>query len=190
MGDGAAFLLIICLIILIFIVLFIISVFNSLVSLKNNMKKYWANIDVLLKQRYDEIPNIVETVKGYMKHEKKTLEELTEMRATMMNASSKNELAKSSDQISGAIKSIFAVAENYPKLQASQSFLKLQERITSLENEIADRRELYNDSVNIYNTKIESFPDLFVARMFKYSREEPFSALAEEKLNVKVKINS
>jgi LemA protein len=189
MGALVKSLLVLALVLAVIVLPYVIFVFNSLVSLKNNIKKAWANIDVLLKQRYDEIPNLVEIVKGYMKHEKKVLEELTSMRTAMMIASSKNEMARLSDEVSGTIKSIFAVAENYPKLQASQSFLKLQERISSLENEIADRRELYNDSVNIYNTKIESFPDVLVAKMFKYSREEPFSALVEEKANVKVKID-
>jgi LemA protein len=180
--------LVVVLVVLVFIILYMISVFNGLVSLKNNIKKSWANIDVLLKQRYDEIPNLIETVKGYMKHEKNTLADLTKLRTVMMNASTKSEMAKASTEISASLKSIFAVAENYPKLQASESFLKLQERISALENEIADRREFFNDSVNIYNTKIESFPDMLVANMFKYRREEPFSALAAEKENVKVKV--
>lgn len=183
-------LLIIALFLAVILLPYVIFVYNGFVSLKNNIRKAWANVDVLLKQRYDELPNLVEAVKGYMKHEKNVLENLTAMRAAMMSASSKNEMARLSEQVSGAIKSIFAVAENYPKLQASQNFLKLQERITSLENEIADRRELYNDCVNIYNIKIESFPDLLVAKIFKYKKEESFSALAEEKQNVKIKINS
>jgi LemA protein len=95
-------------------------------------------------------------------------------------------MAKANNKISANIKTIFAVAENYPKLQASQNFLKLQERITALENEIADRRELYNDSVNLYNIRIESFPDMFIARMFKYKKEEPFSATVEEKKSKKI----
>ena len=181
--------LIIALFIAVIVLPYVIFVYNSFVSLKNNIKKAWANVAVLLKQRYDELPNLVEAVKGYMKHEKKVLEELTSMRAAMTAVSSKNEKARLSDEVSGSIKSIFAVAENYPKLQASQNFLKLQQRITSLENEIADRREFYNDSVNIYNIKTESFPDLIVARMFKYTKEEPFSANAGEKQNVKIKMN-
>ena len=170
------------------IIAYVVSLFNGLVSLKNNIRKSWANIDVLLKQRYDEIPNLVETVKGYMKHEKKVLEDITKTRAALAGASSKNEMAALNEKMSGSIKSIFAVAENYPKLQASSNFLKLQERISSLENEIADRREFYNDCVTIYNTKIESFPDMYVARLFKYGRKEPFSAFPDEKKNVKPKL--
>lgn len=187
MEEGYKIVLIVLAIIVVFLIMYVISVFNSLVSLKNNIRKSWANIDVLLKQRYDEIPNIVETVKGYMKHEKKTLESLTAMRTTMMKSSSKEEMARLSDEMSGSIKSLFAVAENYPKLQASQNFLKLQQRITALENEIADRREFYNDYVNIYNTKIQSFPDLIVAKMFKYTKEDPFGAKSDEKKSVIVK---
>lgn len=173
--------------ILIGLIAYIIGIFNSLVTLRNNIRKAWANIDVLLKQRYDEVPNLIESVKGYMKHEKAILEEIARIRSAMMRSSSKAEIAGMSMQLSSSIKSLFAVAENYPKLQASGNFLKLQERITALENEIADRRELYNDSINIYNTKTESFPDMFIARWFKFAKETPFCAAPEEKNNVNVR---
>jgi LemA protein len=181
MSEISVVLMFVLILIIVGVLAYIITIFNGLVMLKNNIRKSWANIDVLLKQRSDEIPNLIETVKGYMRHEKKTLEAITQMRSQMMSAHSKHDMAQLNNQMSGAIKSLFAVAENYPKLQASANFLKLQERLTILENEIADRREFYNDSVTVYNIKIESFPDLFIARMFKYSREEPFSATEQEK---------
>ncbi len=165
---------------------YIIAIFNGLIQLKNNIKKSWANIDVLLKQRYDELPNLVETVKGYMKHEKKVLTEITLARTAMMSATTKADKAGFNDKLSKNIKTLFAVAENYPKLQASDNFLKLQERISALENEIADRREFYNDSVNNYNIRIQSIPDVVVARMLKYTEEDLFKATDDEKKVVKV----
>jgi LemA protein len=185
---GPVMLTAILLIIFMGIIAYIISIFNGLIQLKNNIKKSWANIDVLLKQRYDEIPNLIETVKGYMRHEKNTLMEITKARTALMSATTMSEKAKLNNTISGNLKSLFAVAENYPKLQASENFLKLQERISAIENQIADRREFYNDSVNNYNIRIQSIPDVVVANMLKYQAEEMFKATAEEAKNVKVSI--
>lgn len=168
------------------LIVYIITIFNGLIELKNNIKKSWANIDVLLKQRHDELPNLIETVKGYMRHEKDTLAAITKARTELMNATTINSKAKANEEISKNIKSLFAVAENYPKLQASENFLKLQERISAIENEIADRREFYNDSVNNYNIRIQSFPDMIIARALKYTESELFKATNEEKNNVKV----
>lgn len=166
----------------------VFSVYNGLVSLRNNIDKAWANIDVVLKQRSDLIPNLVEAVKGYMKHEKGTLEEITRQRAAMMGAATLGQKAKSSEAISAALKSIFAVAENYPKLQASENFLKLQEQLAAMENQIADRREFYNDSVLLYNTRINSLPDKFVAGPFGFREKEYFKAMEGDKEAVKVKL--
>jgi LemA protein len=168
---------------------YIIIMFNSLVRLKNSISKAWSNIDVLLKQRYDELPNLVSTVKGYMKHEKETLTLLTKMRAMAMKDQTMQRKAAMSDIVAESIKSIFAVAENYPNLKANESFLKLQERITGLENEIADRREFYNDSVYLYNTRIQSFPDMLLAKALKYTPEEMFKATDEERKAVAVSIS-
>ncbi len=169
-------------------VFYLFSVYNGLVSLRNNIDKAWANIDVLLKQRTDLIPNLVEVVKGYMKYEKQTLTDITAMRTSMMSAQTPHEKAVASEGISTALKSIFAVAENYPKLKANENFLKLQEQLTAMENQIADRREFYNDSVMLYNTRIKSVPDNVVAGMLNFREKEYFRAEEAEKAPVQVKM--
>ncbi len=167
---------------------YLLSIYNGLVQLRNNIDKAWANIDVVLKQRTDLIPNLVEAVKGYMKHEKSTLEEITRLRTAMMSASGPAEKARASEGISAALKTIFAVAENYPKLEASQNFLKLQEQLTAMENQIADRREFYNDSVMLFNTRIHSLPDSLFASAMGYRDKEYFKAAEGEKGAVSVKM--
>ncbi|MBS3175480.1 LemA family protein [Candidatus Woesearchaeota archaeon] len=184
----ASVLLTIFLILLTILIIYIIIIFNSLISLKNNISKSWSNIDVLLKQRSEEIPNLVETVKGYMKHEKSLLLEITKERTSLINSSSLSEKAKVDNAISSSLKTIFAVSEKYPKLRANENFLKLQNRITGLENELSDRREFYNDSVTIYNTRIQSFPDLFIAKVFNFNAKELFRVLEEERKVVKTNI--
>lgn len=174
----------ICLVVLISLLL----VYNSLVRLKNNIKKSWANIDVLLKQRSDELPNLIASVKGYMDHERSTLEALTKARTDLLQASTLSKKAVADNSITQALKTIFAVAENYPTLKANENFLKLQNRITALENELADRREFYNDSVNLYNIRIHSIPDVIVARMMNYTDADLFKATDDEKTVVPVKI--
>lgn len=166
----------------------VISIYNGLIELKNNITKSWANIDVLLKQRTDEIPNLIAAVKGYMKHEKDLLIELTNARTSIIGASSLSGKAKADKEISGALKSIFAVSENYPSLKANENFLKLQQRITAIENELADRREFYNDSVNIYNIRIQSIPDVFFAKMLGFVKQEMYKVSDEDKRNVKIEI--
>ena len=168
-------------------VFYAFSVYNGLISLKNNIEKAWANIDVLLKQRTDLIPNLVETVKGYMKYEKAVLTDITRLRTSMMLAQGMSDKAKASEALSGALKSIFAVAENYPQLQASQNFLELQKQLSAVENQIADRREFYNDSVLLFNTRIHSVPDSVVAKMLGYKDNEYFKVAEEDKAEVKVK---
>ena len=167
--------------------LWIIGVYNGLIRLKNNIKKSWSNINVLLKQRNSELPKLIGSVKGYMKHEKSTLVQITKARAAIMKAKTKHEKAAADNLITGALKTLFAVAENYPKLQANQNFMHLQSRISGLENELADRREFYNDSVNTYNIKIQSFPDMLVANFLKYKEEELFKATPAEIRDIKVK---
>ena len=176
---------VIILVVLIALVIYIILMFNGFISLRNNIGKAWANIDVILKQRNDELPNLVETVKGYMKHEKETLFMLTKARTAWASATTLNKKAAVSNVITDAVKSIFAVAENYPTLKANENFLKLQERISGLENEIADRREFYNESVTRYNTRTQSFPDLILAGIFGFKPAEWFKATEEEKQQVK-----
>jgi LemA protein len=181
--------IIILVVILLVLVVFggyLVSIYNGFVRLKNNIKKSWANINVLLKQRSDELPKLIASVKGYMKHEKGVLTELTKARTAIMNAKTKTQKAKADQSISGALKTLFAVAENYPNLKANENFMQLQDRISSLENELSDRREFYNDSVNTYNIRQESFPDMIVANFMKLKQEEMFKVSEEDKKDVKV----
>src|SRR5678816_4620265 len=141
-----------------------VIIYNELIRLRNDNDRAWANIDVLLKQRHDEIPNLVSTVKGYMDHERQTLLAVTEARAASMNAASIGQKAQADLMMTGALRGLFAVAENYPELKANENFLKLQNRISELEERIADRREFFNDDVNTYNTRINQLPEVFVAR--------------------------
>ena len=155
--------------------------------MRNNISKSWANIDVLLKQRSDELPKLVNSVKGYIKYEEKVLTKVTEARTKFLDAQTVQEKAKADNMITDALKSLFAVAENYPTLKANDSFLQLQKRISGLENELADRREFYNDSVNEYNIKIDSFPDMIVARMMGYTQpEEMFKVEESDKKDVDI----
>lgn len=165
---------------------YVVTIFNGLIRLKNNIKKAASNIDVLLKQRSDELTKLLESVKGYMKYEKDVLTEVTKARTAVTGASSMKEKAAANNQLDSVFKTLFAVAENYPKLQASESFKQLQERISSLEDSIADRREFYNDSVNNFNIRIESIPDIVVARMLGYTQQELFEASAEDRKDVKI----
>ena len=166
---------------------YIIAMFNGLIRLKNNIKKSWANIDVLLKQRSDELPKLIASVKGYMKHERGTLTEITKARTAFLNANTMAEKAKADNVLTGALKSLFAVAENYPQLKANENFLQLQNRISGIENELADRREFYNDSTNTYNIRIQSFPDMILARIMGYSEQEMFKVAEADKKDVEVK---
>src|SRR3954452_949475 len=163
-----------------------IIIYNELVRLRNDNDRAWANIDVLLKQRHDEIPNLVETVKGYMQHEQQTLLSVTQARTASMNASSVGQKAIADLQIVSALRSLFAVAENYPQLKANENFLKLQNRITELEERIADRREFFNDDVNTYNTRIGQIPDVFVASFMNLKRREMFKVSEQDRSQVEV----
>jgi LemA protein len=142
---------------------YVVMIFNGLVAVKNDVSKAWANIDILLKQRHDELPNLVEVCKGYMTHERETLERVTQARSQYQQAVSVDQKAQAEQGTTAALRSLFAVAENYPQLKANDNFLKLQNRITELESEIADRREFYNDSVNTFNVRIQQVPDTFIA---------------------------
>lgn len=166
--------------------LYFVMVYNGLVQLKNNIKKSFANIDVLLKQRAEELPKLVDTVKGYMKHEKDILTEVTKARTAFMNAKTVGEKAAADNMMTGTLKTLFAVAENYPQLKANENFNQLQGRISGIENELADRREFYNDSVNTYNIRIQSFPDMIIANMLHYTAEEMFKATEQERKDVKI----
>src|SRR6201988_3732979 len=145
------------------VLIYTIILYNGLVRLRNENDRAWANIDVLLKQRHDEIPNLVETVKGYMQHEQQTLVAVTQARTASISAASIKQKATADLMMTGALRGLFAVAENYPQLKANENFLKLQNRISELEERIADRREFFNDDVNTYNTRIRQFPEMFLA---------------------------
>ena len=176
--------------ILLFIVgvlVYSVMLYNELVRLRNDNDRAWANIDVLLKQRHDEIPNLVETVKGYMQHEQRTLLALTRARAASMNAASIRQKAQADLQMTGALRGLFAVAENYPQLKANENFLKLQMRITELEERIADRREFFNDDVNTYNTRIGQIPYVFVASYMSLKRRDMFQVSDEDRRLIEVK---
>lgn len=167
------------------VAMYAMAIYNGLVALKNDIRKSWSNIDVLLQQRYNELPNLLSCVKAYMAHETRTLQAVTEARTASMGARTLPEKAAADAMVSGALKGLFAVAENYPQLRAVESFQKLQERISGLENEIADRREFYNNAVNLYNIRIESIPDVFVANLLSYKREEFFKVTEEARQEFK-----
>ena len=170
------------------LVLYFITIYNSLVRLRNDIAKAWANIDVLLKQRHDELPKLIETCKGYMQHEQKTLQALTEARTTYLRATTVTEKAQADNLISGALKSLFAVAENYPDLKANGNFTHLQGRISELEEKIADRREFFNDDVNTYNIRIQQLPDVFVAHMLSLKHRDLFKVSEEDRRDVEMKL--
>ena len=155
--------LIVILLLLLGLVMYFITIYNGLVTVKNNTEKYWSNIDVLLKQRYDELPKLVEVCQRYMTHEAETLEKVIQARNMASGAGSVTEKANAENILTDTLKSLFAVTENYPELKADRRFAQLQSRISELEDEIADRRELFNESVNIYNIRIELIPEVFVA---------------------------
>ena len=142
---------------------YVLSIYNGLVALKNNIGRSWANIDVLLKQRHDELPKLVKTCEGYMQHERAVFDKLSEARAALAGARSVPERAEAEGLLTRALGGFFAVAESYPDLKANQSFLQLQSRITEIENHLADRREFYNDTVTTFNTRIQQMPDAIVA---------------------------
>jgi LemA protein len=180
--TGAAFLLFV-----VGILIYVVILYNELVRLRNDNDRAWANIDVLLKQRHDEIPNLVETVKGYMQHEQQTLVAVTQARAASMNAASIVQKATADLMMTGALRGLFAVAENYPQLKANENFLKLQNRITELEERIADRREFFNDDVNTYNTRIGQIPEVFVASFMSLKARAMFKVSDEDRRLVEVK---
>lgn len=154
--------------------IYAVVVYNGLVRLQNETRRAWANIDVLLKQRHDEVPNLVACVKGYMDHERQTLEAVTQARTASMNAANIPQKAQADLLMTGALRSFFAVAEGYPQLKANENFLALQNRISELEERIADRREFFNDDVNTYNTRIAQLPEVFMAQIMKLRPQEMF----------------
>ena|SRR5579863_3655972 len=165
---------IIVLVVIVLLVLWVIGVFNGLVTLKNRAKEAWADIDVQLKRRYDLIPNLVETVKGYATHEKSLFEDVTKARANAMNAQGIQAKGDAENMLSGTLKSLFAVSENYPDLKASTNFLQLQNELTDTEDKIQAARRFYNTNVRDLNIKIESFPANIIAGIFSFKPMDLF----------------
>lgn len=160
-----------------------VLMYNNLVTLKHNVDKAWSNIDVLLKQRHDELPKLVEVCKQYMKFEQDTLEKVMVARSRVFSAGEAgdvNALGSAESSLRVGLGNLFAVAENYPELKANETFKHLQSRITSLEDQIADRREFYNESVNVNNIRIEQFPDVIIARLMGFRDRELLQFSAEE----------
>ena len=170
----------IALIILAVVIIWFIMIYNGLVALKNRVDNGWAQIDTQLQRRYDLIPNLVETVKGYAAHEKETLENVVKARASMAKAGSMAEKAEADNMLSGTLKTLFAVSEAYPDLKANQNFKELQVELTNTENKIAFSRQFYNDSVNKFNNAILVFPKNIVAGMMRYTKAEYFQTTTPE----------
>ena len=173
-------------VILIILVFLVISIYNSLVTLRQRTEESWSDIDVQLKRRYDLIPNLVETVKGYATHEKELLENVTKARNVAMGANSLEDKAQAENMLSGTLKSIFAVSENYPDLKANQNFIELQRELSDTENKIQASRRFYNSTVMTLNTKIETVPSNLIASMFGFIKKEYFEIEEQEKEVVKV----
>jgi len=174
--------------IIVVVILWLISIYNSLVRLNNKTKEAWSDIDVQLKRRHDLIPNLVETVKGYAKHEEGVFTKVTEARANAISAKNPAEIAQAENALTGALKTLFAVAENYPELKASQNFQQLQQQLEETENKIEASRRFYNANVRDFNTKIETFPNNVVAGMLKFKKYDYYEvAEAKERENVEVK---
>ena len=171
-------------------IVYFILIYNNLVTLKHNVSKAWANIDVLLKQRHDELPKLVETCKQYMNYEKDALEAIIKARSAVSSAREKSDikaLGAAETQLRLGLGNLFALVEDYPELKANESFQHLQSRITGLEHDIADRREFYNDSVNIKNIRIEQFPDVIVARTMGFRSADLLEFAESEKADIDMK---
>ena len=165
---------------------YFLSLYNGLVEMKNNIGRSWANVDVLLKQRHDEIPKLVSTCEAYMQHERGVFDKLSEARGAVAAARTVAQRAEAEGRIGSALGGFLAVAENYPDLKADQSFRLLQQRISELENQIADRREFYNDVVTLFNTRIEQIPDSWMAEGMRLTHAELFKVSAADREDVRI----
>jgi len=165
---------------------YLVTIYNGLVAIKNDIDKAWANIDVMLKQRHDELTKLLEVCKGYMDFERDTLQKVTQARSMYQQAVTVDQKAQADQSMTSALRGFFAVAENYPDLKANNNFVQLQGRITQLENQIADRREFYNDSVNTFNIRIQQVPDTFVASFMQLTPRTMFKVEEADKEDVKM----
>ena len=166
------------------------TIYNGLIYVKENIKKSWANIDILLMQRSDEIPKLIKVLKSFAKHEKTMFDNVMVARKSYLGANNITEKADADNQISDALKSVFGLSEAYPELRSNENFLNLQDRISGLENEIADRRELYNESVNNHNIRIQSLPDVFIANAMGLDQEEMFQVKDSKKKDVDIDLDN
>jgi len=171
----------------ILVVLIVVYYINRIIRLGNRVENAWSQIDVQLKKRVDLVPNLVEAVKGYMKHEKNMITKVTEARERMLGAKTNEEKIKADKQISGALKTIFALAENYPKLRANENFMMLQEELSGIENKIAYSRQFYNDSILAYNNLVSTFPGMMFAKMLGKKKKKHLEITTVERKPVKVK---
>ncbi|MEM2948280.1 MAG: LemA family protein [Candidatus Anstonellales archaeon] len=187
LAGGFAVVLLVLMFVGLLILAYVVYVYNKLVKLDQNIKNAFAQISVQLKMRADLVPNLVETVKGYAKHEKTVFENVTKARAAIMKAKTPAEMAKADDMLTGALKSLFAVAENYPRLQANQNFLQLQEKLGELEQKIAYARQSYNDTITMYNRLVLYFPSNIIANMLGHKEKEYFEVGEKERAAPKVK---
>ena len=178
---------IIVIVVVVLLVLWVMGTYNSLVTLRNRVKDAWSQIDVQLKRRFDLIPNLVETVKGYTKHESETLENVVKARNTYLSATLPEDQMKADGELTKAINKLFALTESYPDLKANQNFQDLQKELQQTEDKVAMSRQFYNDIVMQYNNKVETVPSNIIASIFKFTKEAFFQALEEERENVKVK---
>ena len=183
--------LIVIIAIIAILVIAVIAIYNGLVTARIKVDNAWSQIDVQLQRRFDLIPNFVETVKGYMTHESETFEKIAELRSSWANAGSVSEKAKLDDELSNTLKTIMAISEGYPELKANQNFSELSEELRNTENKISFARQFYNDSVTIYNTKLEVFPSNIIAGMFHFKARDLFNTESDEaRKNVKVDFGS
>ena len=178
--------LIVIIVLVVLVLLWFIGVNNALISLRNKVRNQFSQIDIQLKKRYDLIPNLVETVKGYAKHESETLEAVMKARASYASATTDSEKVEASNEMSKAVSRLLAVAEAYPDLKANTNFLDLQQQLKEIEDKISYARQFYNDSVMVYNNKIQMFPSSIVASILKFKAEAFFQAAEQERENVKV----
>ena len=181
--------LVILVLVVLGVVLYFVTIYNGLIRLKNNIDKAWSNIDVLLKQRHDEIPKLVAICEGYMKYEQETLKKVIEARSLYDRARGVAQTSEADQAVTQSLKSLFALAEKYPDLKADDNFLGLQGRVSLLENSIADRREFFNESVNLYNIRIQQIPDVLVAQSFNFEPAELWRINPPEREDVKISFN-
>lgn len=172
--------MIIALVLIGIIILYVVFAYNRLISKKNNVDRAWSDIDTQLQKRYDLVPNLVNTVKGYMKHEQEVLENITEARTKWMNSTGLKDKENAENQMAGALKSLFAVSENYPELKANENFKLLQEDLTAIENKLAYARQRYNRTVKTFNTAIQKFPNVIFANMLNFEKQDYFEIETEE----------